>query len=72
MLKNGLLSETQYLQTVGQFDQANMAIVQTKLQTIISLSKLYQSMGGGATYGQQQYRLKNQSIAGISRDNTQK
>ena len=72
MLKNGLLSETQYLQTVGQFDQANMAIVQTKLQTIISLSKLYQSMGGGATYGQQQYRLKNQSIAGISRGNTQK
>ena len=71
MFKNGLLSESQYLQSVGQFDQANMAIVQTKLQTIISLSKLYQSMGGGTTYEQQHYRLKDQSIVGIDRDNTQ-
>jgi outer membrane protein TolC len=72
MFQKGLLSHSQYLQSVGQFDQANMAIVQTKLQTIISLSKLYQSMGGGATYEQQDYRLKDQSIVGIDRDDTQK
>ena len=70
MYKNGLLSETQYLQSAGLFDQASMAIVQSKLQTIISLSKLYQSMGGGATYAQQDYSLKDQSIVGIERDNT--
>ena len=70
MYKNGLLSETQYLQSAGLFDQASMAIVQNKLQTIISLSKLYQSMGGGATYAQQDYSLKDQSIVGIKRDNT--
>lgn len=70
MYKNGLLSETQYLQSAGLFDQASMAIVQSKLQTIISLSKLYQSMGGGATYAQQDYSLKDQSIVGIKRDDT--
>ena len=70
MFKNGLLSGTQYLQSVGQFDQANMAIVQAKLQTITSLTKLYQSMGGGATYNLKNYSLKDQSIVGIDSDNT--
>jgi len=65
-----LLSGTQYLQSVGQFDQANMAIVQAKLQTITSLTKLYQSMGGGATYNLKNYSLKDQSIVGIDSDNT--
>ncbi|MDO8692701.1 MAG: TolC family protein [Sheuella sp.] len=70
MFKSGLLSGTQYLQSVGQFDQANMAIVQAKLQTITSLTKLYQSMGGGATYNLKNYSLKDQSIVGIDSDNT--
>ena len=70
MLKNGLLSETQYLQSTGQLDQANIAIVQTKLQTITSLTKLYQSMGGGATYNLKDYSLKDQSIVGNDRVDT--
>lgn len=68
MLENGLLSQTQYLQGTAQFSLANMAIVQTKLQTIISLSKLYQSMGGGATYNQEDYRLQDQSVVGVDRE----
>lgn len=70
MFKTGLLSETQYLQSTSQFEQANMTIVQAKLQTITSLTKLYQSMGGGATYNLKNYSLKDQSIVGTDRDNT--
>ena len=69
MFKNGLLSETQYLQTAGQFDQANMAIVQAKLKTVTALTTLYQSMGGGATYNLKNYSLKDQSIVGNDSDN---
>ena len=68
MLENGLLSQTQYLQGTAQFNLANMAIVQTKLQAIISLSRLYQSMGGGATYNQEDYRLQDQSVVSIDRE----
>ena len=68
MLQNGLLSQTQYLQGTAQFSLANMAIVQTKLAAIISLSKLYQSMGGGATYNQEDYRLQDQSVVGVDRE----
>jgi len=71
MRGTGLISETQYLQSAGQFDLANMAIVQTKLQAIISLSKLYQSMGGGAAYDQKNYSLKDQSIVSIDRGEPQ-
>lgn len=67
MLRGGLLSQTDYLQLAGQFDLATMAMVQTKLEAIISLSKLYQSMGGGATYGQDQYSLQEQSIVSLDR-----
>jgi len=69
MLRGGLLSETDYLQIAGQFDLATMAMVQTKLETVISLSKLYQSMGGGATYGQDQYSLQEQTIVSLDRGN---
>lgn len=70
MLSSGLLSETQYRQTATQFDLASMAIVQAKIQAIISLSKLYQSMGGGTTYQQADYRLQDQSIVWIDREHT--
>jgi outer membrane protein, multidrug efflux system len=71
MRSNGLLSETQYLQSAAQFDLANSAIVQTKLQAIISFSKLYQSMGGGAAYDQKSYSLQDQSIVSIDRGDSQ-
>jgi len=71
MYRNGLLSQTQYLEAASQFDLARMAILQSKLQTVISLSKLYQSMGGGATYGEQRYSLKDQTLTGKNRETTE-
>lgn len=63
MYKTGLVSNTQYLEGSARYGLAKIAILQTKLQAIIALSKLYQSMGGGATYGDKNYQLKDQSIA---------
>ncbi len=68
MYKNGLISNTQYLEGSARFELAKAAILQTKVQTIIALSKLYQSMGGGATYGDKNYRLKDQTIAEKDRE----
>jgi outer membrane protein TolC len=68
MRRNGLLSQTQYLEGSARFDLARMAILQTKVQTVISLSKLYQSMGGGATYGDKNYSLKDQTLIGKDRE----
>jgi outer membrane protein TolC len=68
MYRNGLLSQTQYLEGSSRFDLARMSILQTKVQTVISLSKLYQSMGGGATYGEKSYRLKDQTLTAKDRD----
>ncbi len=62
MYKNGLMANTQYLEVAARFDLAQMAILQTKVQAIIALSKLYQSMGGGTTYNEKTYSLKNQTI----------
>lgn len=71
MYKNGLLSNTQYLEGTARFDLAKMAILQTKVQTIIALSKLYQGMGGGATYGVKNFSLKDQTIVESDRETTQ-
>lgn len=71
MYKTGLLSHTQFLEGSARFDMAKMAILQTKLQTVISLSKLYQSMGGGATYGEKNYSLKDQTVVGKDRETTE-
>jgi outer membrane protein TolC len=71
MYKNGLVSNTQYLEGSARFDLAKIAILQTKVQAIIALSKLYQSMGGGATYGDKNYQLKDQTIAERDRETTQ-
>lgn len=71
MFKSGLLSNTQYLEGSARFDSAKISMLQTKIQTIIALSKLYQSMGGGATYGEKNYRLKNQTIVENDRETTE-
>lgn len=70
MAQNGLLAQTQYLQNVNEYDLATVGIIQSKLQAISSLATLYQSMGAGATFGQDQYRLADQSIGGNYRDDT--
>ena len=64
--KKGLVSHTQYLEVSARFEMTKMSMLQTKVQTIIALAKLYQSMGGGATYGDKNYSLKDQTI--IERD----
>jgi outer membrane protein TolC len=66
MFKQGLVSNTQYLEALARLEMTQMSILQTKVQTIIALAKLYQSMGGGATYGDKHYSLKDQTI--IERD----
>lgn len=71
MYRNGLLSQTQYLEGAARFDLARMAILQTKVQTVISLSRLYQSMGAGATFGEKNYSLKDQTLTGKDRDTSQ-
>lgn len=66
MFKQGLVSNTQYLEASARLEMTQMSMLQTKVQTIIALAKLYQSMGGGATYGDKYYSLKDQTI--IERD----
>ncbi|MCD8503699.1 MAG: TolC family protein [Burkholderiaceae bacterium] len=70
MVHNGLLAQTQYLQNLTELDLATIAIIQSKLQAVNSLATLYQSMGAGATFGQDQYRLADQSIGDSNRDDT--
>lgn len=67
MYRSGLLSNSQFLEGSAQFDLAEIAILQTKVQTVIAFSKLYQSMGGGATFGDSKYQLQDQSISGKDR-----
>jgi outer membrane protein TolC len=69
MVKNGVLAQTNYLQNVTQLDVNSISIIQGKLQAISSLAKLYQSMGAGATFGQSEYNLQDQTIGRLDRDN---
>lgn len=62
MLKQGLVSKSQYLEYKASLYLANIAIVQTKTQTVISYSKLYQSMGGGASFNEKQFSIENQLV----------
>lgn len=71
MFKNGLVSDAQYLENLTRFDLAWISILQTKVQAVIAFSKLYQSMGGGATYGENRYQLQDQALAEKSQANGQ-
>lgn len=62
MYKKGLLSDMQYREGLARFELARISILQTKLQTVIAFTKLYQSMGGGATYGDVRYQLQDQAL----------
>ena len=64
MFSKGLLSDSQYREGLARFDLARMSILQSKVQAVIAFSKLYQSMGGGATYGETRYQLQDQALAG--------
>ena len=71
MYQNGLVSDAQYLENLTRFDLARMSMLQTKVQAVIAFSKLYQSMGGGATYGEKRYQLQDQVLAQKSPANSQ-
>lgn len=62
MFQQGLLSKSQYLEFKAKLSLANIAILQTKTQTIISYSKLYQSMGGGASFNEKQFSIEKQHV----------
>jgi outer membrane protein TolC len=62
MLQQGLISKTQYLEFKAKLYLANIAILQTKTQTIISYSKLYQSMGGGASFNEKKFNIEKQMV----------
>lgn len=62
MFKKGLLSDMQYREGLARFDLTRISILQTKVQTVIAFAKLYQSMGGGATYGGVRYQLQDQAL----------
>ncbi len=64
MYKSGLIPNTKYLEGSARFELAQIAILQTKVEAVIAFSKLYQNMGGGATYAQEQYRLEDQALFG--------
>ena len=53
-----------------ELDLARLSVIDRKLQTISALTTLYQSMGAGATFAQDEYSLRNQSILTINRDDT--
>ena len=71
MFRKGLLPDTQYREGLARFDQARLSIIQTKVQAVIAFSKLYQSMGGGATYGDNKYQLQDQALTAKSPTNSQ-
>ena len=62
MLQKGLISQSQYLEMKAKLYLADIAILQTKTQTVIAYSKLYQSMGGGASFGERQYNIEKQLV----------
>lgn len=70
MFKKGLLSDVQYREDISRFDLARISLLQSKVQTVIAFSKLYQSMGGGATYGDVRYQLQDQSLTTKSYPNS--
>lgn len=65
MLQQGLISKGQYLEFKAKLFLANIAILQTKTQTIISYSKLYQSMGGGASFNEKKFSIEDQIVRTI-------
>ena len=62
MLQKGLISQSQYLELKAKLYLANIAILQTKTQTLIAYSKLYQNMGGGASFNEKQYSIQKQLV----------
>lgn len=62
MLRSGLISLSRHLELKSQVEQAHISLLQTKTQSVISYSKLYQNMGGGASFNEKKFSVDNQAI----------
>ncbi|GEM_PF-2439289 len=62
MYRQGLISQFQYLETKARYDLVDAAVTQTKLTKLIALAKLYQSMGGGSIYAEQNFEISNGAV----------
>ena len=59
MYRQGLLSEAQFLENKAQYHLVDDVLTQTKLTELIAMAKLYQSMGGGSIYEEQNLEISN-------------
>ena len=62
MYRQGLLSQSQFLENKTQYDLVEAAVTQTKLTELIAMAKLYQSMGGGSIYEEQNLEISNGKV----------
>jgi outer membrane protein TolC len=62
MYRQGLLSQSQFLQNKAQYDLVEAAVTQTKLTELIAMAKLYQSMGGGSIYEEPNLEISNGKV----------
>ncbi|MBU3625348.1 TolC family protein [Polynucleobacter sp. JS-Safj-400b-B2] len=62
MYRQGLLSESQFLENKAQYNLVDAAVTQTKLTELIAMAKLYQSMGGGSIYEEQNLEISNGTV----------
>ena len=62
MLRQGLLSQAQFLENKAQYNLVEAAVTQTKLTELIAMAKLYQSMGGGSIYEEQNLEISNGKV----------
>ena len=62
MYLQGLISQSQYLEAKNRHDLLDAAVTQAKLMKLIALAKLYQSMGGGSIYEEQNLEISNGTV----------
>jgi len=62
MYRQGLISQSQYLEAKARYYLVDIAVTQTKLTKLIALATLYQSMGGGSIYEEQNLEISNGTV----------
>lgn len=67
MHRNGLISESQFLENKTQFDLVDALVTQTKLTQLIAMAKLYQSMGAGSLYKEPNLVISNGKVQQIKK-----
>ena len=62
MYRQGLISQSQLLEARAQHDLVETVLTQTMLTELIALAKLYQSMGAGSIYEEQNLEISNGKV----------